>query len=73
MTDAQQSPDDRLDDRLDDSEADVADLLDQAEPPRGLPVEEALEERERIATGDPEEDVRLEDDAAEAAGGDDAD
>jgi hypothetical protein len=36
------------------TDADVADVLDQAEPPTSEPVEEALEERERIDATDPE-------------------
>jgi hypothetical protein len=38
----------------DETDADVADLLDQAEPPTSEPVEDALRDRERIAATDPE-------------------
>jgi hypothetical protein len=41
-------------DPLDETQADVADLLDQAEPAASEPVEEALQERERIDASDPE-------------------
>lgn len=41
-------------DPIDGSEADVADLIEQAEPPTSQPVEEALEQRERIVAVDPE-------------------
>lgn len=54
---------------VDGTEADVADVLDQAEPASARPVETALEERERIPAGDPDEDERERDDANEAAGG----
>ncbi|GAA2753702.1 hypothetical protein [Amnibacterium kyonggiense] len=41
-------------DPIDGTEADVADLLDQAEPPTSEPIAAALEERERIVATDPE-------------------
>ncbi|MGN6444129.1 hypothetical protein [Amnibacterium sp.] len=43
-----------MSDPIDESRADVADVLDQAEPPASEPIEEALEERERIDARDPE-------------------
>jgi hypothetical protein len=41
-------------DPIDDSEADVADLIEQAEPPASEPIEQALDARERIHATDPE-------------------
>lgn len=41
-------------DPIDGAEADVADLIEQAEPPSSEPVEAALEDRERIDATDPE-------------------
>ena len=41
-------------DPIDGSEADVADVLDQAEPPTAEPVADALAERERIPAAAPE-------------------
>ncbi|MGT2427207.1 hypothetical protein [Amnibacterium kyonggiense] len=41
-------------DPIDGSEADAADVLDQAEPPIGEPVADALAARDRIAATDPE-------------------
>lgn len=41
-------------DPIDGTEADVADVIEQAEPPASEPVGDALEHRERIDTSDPE-------------------
>lgn len=57
-----------MSDPIDETEADVADVIDQAEPADSEPVQEALEERERIETRDPVLDEREEEDAAEAEG-----
>lgn len=51
------------------TEADAADVLDQAEPAGGEPVEAALQARARVVQGDPAEDEREQEDAAEADGG----
>jgi hypothetical protein len=41
-------------DPIDDTQADVADVLDQAVPDRSEPIEDALEHRAIIDTTDPE-------------------
>lgn len=41
-------------DPVDGIEADVADVLEQAEPPAGEPIEQALEDRDPIRGGDSE-------------------
>lgn len=56
-------------DPIDETEADVADLLDQAEPPTSEPIEEALQHRERIDATDPEltgEEVEEAEDSGQA-------
>jgi hypothetical protein len=51
----------------DEIEADVADVLEQAEPPASEPVDEALQERDAIVARDPES-TGLEAEAAEDSG-----
>ena len=41
-------------DPIDDSRADVADLIDQAEPASSEPIEQALEDRDPVGDPDPE-------------------
>lgn len=55
-------------DDVEGTEADAADLIEQAEPEGVEPVEEALAARDRLVPGDPEEDRREQEDAAEADG-----
>ncbi len=64
MARAEQEPED-----LDGAEADVSDVIEQAEPEGSEPVGEALAERDRLVPGDPEEDEREREDAREADGG----
>jgi hypothetical protein len=53
-------------DDVDDTEADIADVVEQAEPASAEPVEQALQDRERIPTGDPGLAEQEAEDAAEA-------
>jgi hypothetical protein len=41
-------------DPIDGTEADIADVIDQAEPPVSEPIEDALEHREPFDASDPE-------------------
>ena len=51
------------------TEADTADLIEQAESEGGEPVEDALQSRERTPAQDAERDERITRDADEAEGG----
>jgi hypothetical protein len=56
-------------DPIDETQADVADLIDQAEPASSEPVADALRERERIDATDPEltgEEVEEAEDSGQA-------
>jgi hypothetical protein len=53
-------------DDVPDTEADLADVVEQAEPPAAEPVEQALQQREPIVTGDPALAEQEAEDAAEA-------
>lgn len=59
-------------DDVEGTEADAADLLEQAEPADAEPVEEALADRDRLVPGDPGQDRREREDAGEGGGGGDA-
>lgn len=56
-------------DPIDETDADIADLIDQAEPASSEPIEQALDQRERIDASDPEltgEEVEEAEDSGQA-------